>query len=229
MILLNKFQLYGVKVLVKRKRLQGIAVCVLCGMALISNTTEAFAYNLIGGKLTQDPYNRYYWVGGVTTNLAGFNAQNNAKLAMGTWNATPNTKISMMQTPDQVASIMDFHSAFLADVNKLGWTNMYDGNSVVQEPWNYNWTWAKMHINNNSNISWLSDPATGQNVDANGKQQHVLAHEAGHGFGLDHVGYYSWTANSLMLERPISYYNYGTKAPTTDEVEGVQAIYGKLY
>nr|WP_243652981.1 SRPBCC family protein [Tumebacillus sp. BK434] len=33
----------------------------------------------------------------------------------------------------------------------------------------------------------------------------------------------------LMYPNPFNFYKYGIKAPTSDEVEGVQKIYGKLY
>ncbi|PWK07883.1 matrixin family metalloprotease [Tumebacillus permanentifrigoris] len=201
-------------------------VGILVGAVTLSVASSAFAYAKIGQRLTQDPYHLYYWVGGVTTNLGGYNAQNNANLAMNAWNSTPNTKVYMYQTTDQKASVMDFHSEYHADVNELGWTAFYDGNSPC-DPRVTKWSWAQMHINSNSAISWFNSSATYH--DPNGKQQHVLAHEAGHGFGLDHIGTYSWTANRLMLQTSSSYDNYGTKGPTDDEVAGVQEIYGKLY
>ncbi|MFD2170330.1 matrixin family metalloprotease [Tumebacillus lipolyticus] len=207
---------------------KSILSILMVGVFTLSFTLEASAYELIGHKLTQAPYNRYYWNDTVTTNLGGFNAKNNCDLAVSAWSSSPNTKIYLHKTTSQVESIMDFHSIFKADANELGWIVFFNGSTQIQ-PSVSDYSWVKMHINTNGNINWMQDPTSYKYVEANGKQQHVWAHEAGHGFGLDHVWAASWNANVLMTPTPSSYYNYGTKGPKDDEVAGVQAIYGKLY
>ena len=131
----------------------------------------------------------------------------------------------MSKTTNQSASILDFHSKDLGDINTLGRTTWWVGNTNVN-PKTTNWYWAKVEMNSHFPYSFISNP----NGVCNGNIVFAAAaaHEIGHALGLDH-NTMPWDKDTLMYYDFIFYTNYGIYYPTNDEIVGVRNIYGYLY
>ncbi len=78
-------------------------------------------------------------------------------------------------------SNLDFHqnsnSYFLGGSSTLAWTRFFNGNGGEIYPWNTNWYYAEVHINNDAyrNPSFTNSQAQG-----------TTTHEVGHALGLAH-------------------------------------------
>ncbi|HBI03651.1 MAG TPA: hypothetical protein DDY49_06445, partial [Paenibacillaceae bacterium] len=92
---------------------------------LLVPTSNSSAYTRFHGKYTQTPYNTYYWNG--VDQIPTINAPLYVDNAMSMWNNTSNTRIWMVKTTNQSASILDFHSKVLEDINILGRTTWWVG------------------------------------------------------------------------------------------------------
>jgi predicted Zn-dependent protease len=187
--------------------------------SLISN---ANAYTRIGAKYTNVPYKMDYFNDCISytynnTLVSFYDAVQNAVLS---WNGTSNTKVLMYQTTTQSQSVMDFHNYDLGDSSLLGKTSFYV-NSAAIDPTKTNWYWTKTNIN--SAGDWATFPSGCAYTNINSEAKNVAAHEEGHALGLGHSSSYV-----LMYSTVASYDYYGITGPTSDEISGVQAIYGTL-
>ncbi len=217
-----------------------ITICILTGCLLAVIPSTASAYELIGGRFTQDPLNVFYYNSAgtaVRTVESGTTYYYSHWLEVGhavqSWNNTQNTKIYFISTSDKSKSIMDIENTPFFNDELFGQTSMWNGNTqlTVEQTKSTWWYWAKIEMNSSPSCIWRSNwvTQTSSNQVAVGKLEHTAAHEIGHALGLNHLGEWGWNTEKLMYPNPYNYYKYGIKAPTSDEVEAVQKIYGKLY
>lgn len=201
--------------------------------------TSASAYVKIGGRFTQDPLNKFYYNGTGTAvkstdewgNGYYFSHWLEVGHAMNDWNNTQNTKVWFTSTSNRSDSILDIVDTSFPDLQLWGQTSMWNGNtqlSVAQTHSTY-WYWALVELNSNVNANWMKNSVTeaSSQAIAVGKIRHNAAHEIGHALGLDHLGAFPWNESNLMYPNPTPYYKNGIVGPTSDEVSGVQEIYGK--
>lgn len=190
----------------------------------LTAATSASAYSRIGGCLNYPPFYKYYWcLSDTYIPNVGQNAE--VDLAMSRWNNTENTKVWMKKTSTKSSSILDFYFHPFADINVLGCTFFYRNYTMV-EPSNNNWSWCEIRLNSAFNWSKVLDPNGNPNPPK--VFSATAAHEIGHAFGLEELIWF-WQDNALMYQNTAFFTNHGIYSPTSDEIAGVQAIYGTLY
>lgn len=171
-------------------------------------STNAFAYNPIGGKFSRGVSNTCYYVDSTAsayTSRINAAANNWVDTGFG-WNPIYMTPVS-----SSYLTHMDFYgktTSFWGDSNIRGETRMFtnSGQDITSQATNTNWMYAEIYINTSV-------------VETNTiRGQGTIAHEMGHAFGLDHVT----DKNALM-------YGYSndrlTHVVSLDEHNGINYLY----
>lgn len=150
-----------------------IIFSVLAMIMIFSLSKSIFADNLyIGGKLSRGVGNMYYYVDSTASGYTSLinNAVDNWVDTGYGWNP-----IYMAPVASNYATDMDFYAVYSLDYGVIAQTSMYDINEVQVTPSTTNWFFAKIEL------------ATSViNNYGNNDKQGTIAHEMGHGFGLNH-------------------------------------------
>ncbi|PWK06243.1 matrixin family metalloprotease [Tumebacillus permanentifrigoris] len=195
----------------------------LLGSIGLTITSQASAYVTFGYKYTNTPFQMSYFNDCSTYvyNGTSINFYSAVQSGVSSWNNTSNTKVLMNQTTTQAQSVMDFHNQDVGDPSVLGQTSFWN-NATKVDPTTTNWYWTRVLMNQNADWAYFAQAALYK--DMNAKARYTAAHEEGHALGLNHAP--SSTALMYGTSAPYVYYNITT--PQTDDVAGVQGIYGTL-
>lgn len=186
-----------------------LSLLILVGIISIIFSTQASAYNRIGGRFTRGVGNTCYYV---DSSVSGYTARINA--AANNWVHTGHgaNPIYMTAVSSSHGTHIDFYgktnSFWGGDSNVRGETKMF--NSAAQDMTSQarttNWVYTEIYVNKSVVVTDAIET------------QGTLAHEMGHAFGLDHTS----DSNTLMY----SYSNgRNTHVVTADENNGINAIY----
>lgn len=159
-----------------------VALCLLPATGAFA-VTPSFAYKYVNGVGNTTAWLNYgsgvgYWSSYIT------NAANNW-MYPGSGMGNP---IYINFVGSNYGSMMDFHlnydAYFGGNRDTYAWTRMFNGSGALTWPWNANWSYAEIHINDDMYRlpSFSNNQALGTTI-----------HEMGHAFGLahDYVNRYS--------------------------------------
>lgn len=217
----------------KSRFLKKTSAVILVTLFSVTYVTDVHAYELYGGRYTQDIYSQKYYNDAPTySSVSGMNHSLPFESSISDWNATQNTKVWWVKTTVKSESILDLTVQSSSDPKLYGYTEHYIGNTrlTYEEVGDKYWYWAKCWTN--LSADWSINPIYPYQIKAY-KMQWATAHEIGHAMGFDHAGEdpgdYHDQVDKLMYSSPHAYMERGVYKPTADEVAGIQKLYGKLY
>ena len=149
-------------------------------LILPENLQAAVTGPVFGGRLIDGVYYQNYYI---APSAGGYSDKIN--VAMSEWNNSTGapwvwTPIWITQTGNPNHSRIDFHAEYNYDIGYTSvYTRMYLNYVGMAWPWNSNYNWSEIYINN----AWI--PRYSWTV-----QKGVMAHEVGHAFGMAHTAYY---------------------------------------
>lgn len=167
-------------------------------LLLLGFASTALAFKALGGRWGGFPVN--YYTTGVWNTATGN--------AVASWNNT-GTRVNLQQVADPAAPI------YIDNARYFGQTGWVGQTTLRPNPQANPYTRAIIYTNRTYMDGYVRD-----------KRQSVIAHELGHGLGLDHPWWWQREQCVLMAQGAEWVYDHcGIIGPTPDEVNGINAIY----
>ena len=118
--------------------------------------TNASAYELYGGRYTQDIYSQKYFNNATTySSISLMNHRLPFESAISDWNKTQNTRVYWVTTTTQSESILDLTTQSNNDTTLFGYTELYSGNTRIYDAKNNYWYWARVWTTKRRTITHL--------------------------------------------------------------------------